>query len=173
MDNTPVTTAEMLRRMQNGWDEFQAYIKTLTPQQLTGPTDAAGWTAKDHLIHLAIWEGGVEALMSGQSRQAFMGVDDATWKSDWHADDFFSINDGIYKRNKAKSLDEVLTTLRDVHQRMVKTVGGLSDADLLRPYNSFDPASQSTTPIWRLIVGDTFGHYAEHRPWIEAIVAGA
>jgi hypothetical protein len=171
MDNTPVTTGELLRRMQNGWEDFQAYLKTLTPEQLTKPTDAAGWRVQDHIIHLAVWEGGVEALLSGQSRQAFMGVDDTTWKSDWHADDFFSINDGIFRRNQQKSLEDVLMTFQNVHERMMKTVAGLSNTDLLRSYNSFDPTSQSTTPIWRLIAGDSFGHYEEHRPWIEAIVS--
>jgi hypothetical protein len=170
MDNTPVTTSELLRRIQNGWDAFQAYLKTLMPEQLTQPTDAAGWAAKDHIIHLAVWEDGIEALLSGQSRQARMGVDDVTWKADWHADDFFAINDGIYKRNKDKSLDEVLVTFKTVHVRLVNTVSKLSDADLMRP--SFDPVSPSTHTVMRLIAGNTFEHYEEHHPWIEAIVSG-
>lgn len=170
MDNTPVTTAEMLRRMQDGWDAFQVYLKTLTPEQLMQPTDVAGWAAKDHIIHLAVWEDGIEALLSGQSRQARMDVDDATWKADWHADNFFAINDGIYKRNKDKSLNEVLATFKVVHERLVNTVSKLSDADLMRP--SFDPVSPSTHKIVELIAGNTFGHYEEHRPWIKAIVSG-
>ena len=73
MDNTPVTTREMLRRLQNGWDNFQAYLKTLTPDQLTQHKDAGGWRIQDHVMHLAVWEDGMEALLSGQSRQARMG----------------------------------------------------------------------------------------------------
>src|SRR5258706_3915146 len=166
MDNTPVTTGELLRRMQNGWDEFQAYLKTLTPEQLTLPSDAAGWTAKDHIMHLAVWEDGIEALLGGKSRQARMGVDDATWKSDWQADQYFRINDVIFQQHKNKSLDEVLTAFNSIHERMIKTVGALADADLMCPYNSYDPQSKSENPVFGSIVGNTFGHYEEHRPWI-------
>ncbi|MEO8606247.1 MAG: DinB family protein [Chloroflexota bacterium] len=173
MDNTPVTTAEILRRMQNGWDELQAYLKTLTPEQLTRPKDAAGWAAKDHIMHLVVWEDGMEALLSGQSRQARMGISDATWQLDWHADNYFHINDEIFQQRKNKSLDAVLATFDPVQARMVKTVGALSDADLMRPYNSYDTQSKSENPVFGSIVGNTFGHYEEHRPWIEAIVKGA
>ncbi len=172
MDNTPSTTAELLRRIQDGWDAFQAYLSTLTPKQLTQPTDAAGWRVQDHVMHLVIWEDGIVAVLNGQSRQARMGVDDATWKSDWHADDFFTINDGIFQRNKSKSVDEVLAAFKDVHQRMMKAVGALSESDLMRPYNSFVQESKNANPIWGVIASDTYEHYAEHRPWIEAIVAG-
>lgn len=168
-DNTPVTTAEMLRRIQAGWDDLQAYLSTLTPQQLTQSTDAAGWTIKDHVRHLAVWEDGIEALISGQSRRERMGVDMETWDSDWDADDFFHINDVIYRQHKNKSLDAVFAEYKSIHERFIKTVGSLSDADLMRPYKSFDSTSSNQTPIFQLIVGDSFGHYAEHRPWIEAI----
>lgn len=168
-DNTPVTTAEMLRRIQVGWDDLQAYLSTLTPEQLTQPSDAAGWTIKDHYRHLAVWEDGIEALISEQSRRERMGVDVETWDSDWHADDFFHINDVIFHQHKDKSLDTVLAEYQTIHQRFIKTVGSLSDADLMRPYKSFDASSGNETPIFQLIVGDSFGHYAEHRPWMQAI----
>jgi hypothetical protein len=170
MDNTPVTTAEMLRQMQAGWDELQAYVKRLTPEQLTTPTDAGGWTAKDHIIHLAVWADGVEARLIDDSRQARMGISDATWKSDWKVDDFFSINDEIFRQHKNESLDAVLMTFKTVHEQIANSVSKLSDADLMRP--SFDPVSPSTHTIASLIAGNTFGHYAEHRPWIAAIVDG-
>lgn len=170
-DNTPVTTAEMLRRLKAGWDDLTAYIDTLTPQQFTQPTDAAGWTIKDHIMHLSIWEDGIEALLSGQSRRERMGVDVATWDSDWEADDYFHLNDVIYQQHKNKSLDEVLPASKSIHERFVKTVGSMSDADLMRPYNTYDSSSATQSPIFGSIVGNSSGHYAEHRPWMEAIAA--
>ena len=62
-DNPDVSTAELLSRTKLGWDSLQAYIKSLTPEQLTVPTDPAGWTVKDHLIHLAVWEDGIVAVL--------------------------------------------------------------------------------------------------------------
>ena len=34
------TQSELLARMESGWNDFQAYLATLTPEQMTGPTDA-------------------------------------------------------------------------------------------------------------------------------------
>jgi hypothetical protein len=50
----------------------------------------------------------------------------------------------------------------------------LTDADLLRTYDSFQPddaAADDPRLIWERIVGNTFGHYAEHQVWIEAWLA--
>src|SRR5438876_657542 len=73
------TTKELLKRMQDGWNNFQAYLKTLSDDQMTKPVDDVGWTVKDHLVHLAACEDGIAALMSGNSGWERMNVDQATW----------------------------------------------------------------------------------------------
>ncbi|MBC7872040.1 MAG: hypothetical protein H7Y09_14435, partial [Chitinophagaceae bacterium] len=49
----------------------------------------------------------------------------------------------------------------------------LSDADLMRPYNYYQPESAQAAPIIDRIAGNTFGHYEEHIPWMQAIVEGS
>ena len=144
------TKAEALEAMQTGWDEFNAYLDSLSEQQLTQPTDAAGWTAKDHVIHLAVWEAGVIGIFAGQNQMRTMGVDDPeAWeKGDWDA-----INAVIYAQNKDLSLAEVRQRFRDIHERLLALVQSLTDEDLQRPYNSYLPDSPDTDP----------GH--EHRWW--------
>lgn len=168
-DETPVNKAELLARIQQGWDEFNAYLDTLTEQQLTIPTDAAGWTAKDHVMHLAVWEGGVLALLRGQSRHGYMEVDEDTWQSR----DFDRINAVIQQRHRDKSPADVVTALREVHQQMVEKLQSLTDEDLLRPYHHYDPTSTQDRPVINWIMSDTYEHYAEHTPWIAAIVSRA
>jgi hypothetical protein len=168
---TPTTTAELLRRIQAGWDDFHAYLKTLDEADFTLNADAAGWTAKDHIIHLSVWEDGIDALLSGESRRERMGVDSETWASDWHADGFFRINDVIYQQHKDKSLQEVMDRFKRVHEALVKQISALSDQDLRRPYRSFVSESKNETPIVDVIISDTYGHYSQHREWIEQIIA--
>lgn len=168
-DNPEVSTAELLSRMKRGWDSLQTYIQSLTPEQLTVPTDPVGWTVKDHLIHLAVWADGIAAVLEGADRLERMGVTPETWATD----DFDIINAVIQQRHRDMSLDAVLQTLADVHQRLVARIEALSDADLLRPYKYFAPASTSEGAIIWSIVGNSYGHYAEHIPWMDAIVYGA
>lgn len=169
MTDAPVMTkSELLAKMRDGWTGFNAYVKSLSAEQLTKPKDAVGWTARDHLVHLVAWEDGITALLDKQSQRDFMQVDEATWKTG----DFDKINAVIQQRFKDVPLDRVLERLEEAHQRLFSKVQSMSDADLQLPYKHFAPHSQRENPIIGWIQGNSYDHYAEHRPWIEAIVAG-
>ncbi|MBL8162006.1 MAG: maleylpyruvate isomerase N-terminal domain-containing protein, partial [Anaerolineae bacterium] len=51
-DEQRLTKAEVLHNMDDGWQSFEAYLRTLSDEQMTVPKDAVGWTVKDHLTHL-------------------------------------------------------------------------------------------------------------------------
>lgn len=165
-EENEITLANLLRRIERGWNDLQAYLGALSDEQLKTPTDAAGWTAKDHLIHLALWEDGVYALLEGKSQQEGMGLDQATWKQGVD-----HINAVIQRRYHDLALDEVLRTFRQSHERLVNKIKSMTDEDLLRPYRYYDTTSDREQPVIGWIAGDTFEHYAEHKPWIAAIVS--
>lgn len=158
--------------MQRGWQEFSAYLKTLSEEQMTARTDAVGWTVKDHLAHIAVWANGIDAMLGGDSRHEAMGIDLETWRHMMKTKDFDRINGLIQQRHKGKSLDEVFTMLHDAHQRLVEKVQAMSEEDLKLPYRHFQAESNSEVPIIDYIMAETYEHYAEHKPWIEAITAG-
>ena len=168
-DDINVTKAELLSRIQQGWNDFQAYLATLTPEQKTGPTDAAGWSVKDHVMHLAVWEKGIVALLNHEDRREAMGLDEAAWESH----DYDIMNGVIRDREAGRTLDEVMQVFRDVHGQLVARIGAMSDAEINRPYSDYADDPGNDNPVVGYIVGNTFEHYAEHQPWIEAIVASA
>ncbi len=168
-DSQAVSVAELLRRMENGWTAFQSYLKTLSDDQLTKRTDAQGWTVKDHLSHLVVWEDGINAFLTKQPRAAAMGLDEQTFASH----DFDKMNAVIQQHWKDRSLADVLKAFQEVHQALMNKIRMLKDEDLVRPYRDFQPVSSSDSPMYATIVGNTYGHYEEHRPWIEAIVRGS
>lgn len=160
-----VTIDNLKMLMERGWEDLQAYINTLTEEQLTQPTDAAGWTVKDHLIHLAVWEDGMIALLDHKPRYERMGVP----KEVWNSDDVDVINDVIYQKHKDTPLAEVQATFQQVHDRLMAKIRTLTTEDILRPDKYYNPESNSDDPVVGRIAGNTFGHYEEHKPWMEAI----
>ncbi len=166
-DEHPMNKTELLAKIEQGWNDFNAYLITLTPPQVTVPTDAAGWTALDHVIHIADWEKGVLAMLNKQDRPAAMGVDKTTWDEQ----DFDKINDVLQKNSQDKTMEQARTHVMDVHQAFVDKIKSMSNEDLQRPYKYYQPESDQEAPVIRWIQMNTYEHYAEHMPWIAAIAA--
>src|SRR5258706_8884786 len=117
-DQIEVSTREMLKRMEAGWNSFQTYLNTLTDDQMTTLQDEVGWTVKDHLTHLALWEDGVAATLQGKSRPERMGIDQATLASH----DYDKMNGIMRLQHLDKTLPQVRQMLADAHQRLVDAV---------------------------------------------------
>lgn len=166
--STENTVTDLLQNIETSWDKLQSYIDSLSEAQLTEPTDAAGWTAKDHLIHIATWEDTLNALLEGKPQWENIGVDKALWFSG----DVDKINAIVQKRDQHMSLSEVRQKHQEVHQRLMSRIALLSDADLKRPIKDYQPESPRTHPILRALISDTYEAYDEHTPWIAAIVSG-
>src|SRR3972149_1489720 len=152
---------QLLKRMNDGFRDFMAYVNTLSEADFITNTDAAGWTAKDHVMHLAVWEGGMWALLNHQSRREYMGIDQAAWEGH----DYDEMNAIIQQQHRDKPLGEVLQTFRDAHRRMVVKIESLADEDLQRPYDHYQPGAGRDAPVIGWIIGNTYEHYARHRPW--------
>lgn len=161
---------ELARRLEEARAALERTIAPLSDTQLiaTGPPD--GWSVKDHLAHLTAWEAGIAAMLQQQPRYPAMGVDEETaYQSDEE-----TLNAVIHERTRGRPLGEVWNGLRDTQRRLDDTLGALSDEDLQRTYSHYqpqEPGEDSGAPIIGWIAGNTYEHYEEHLPWIEALIA--
>ena len=94
-----ISKTDLLARTHSSWEALNAFVATLDDRQRTQLTDAAGWTVKDHLMHLAVWEDGVWAMLNRRDRAAHMGVPAEVWAR-W---DFDEINAVIQARHRERS----------------------------------------------------------------------
>ncbi len=163
----PRTTAALLDRIQAAWSELEQTVATLSEAQLTTELDAQGWSAKDHLVHITTWEQSLLALLQGRDRRQAIGLEGG---EHGEIDD---VNAEIYRRNRHRTLQDVMVTFRGFHQEVVAAITALSDADLFKPYSHYQPQDPpfEAAPVIGWIVGNTYEHYLEHASWIRGLSA--
>ncbi len=162
-----LTKAELLTNIQESWNTLHAYLGSLSEAQLVGRTDAAGWTVKDHVIHMATWEADMCVLLAGHCRWEALNIDKALLL----ADDFDTINGILQQRYQRLSLADALAMLQDNHRRLMEALEPLSDDDLKRAYRAYQPDSSLEYPVFGWIKGCTYQHFAEHLGWIKTLAA--
>ena len=159
---------ELLTKMSEGYAEFTAYLRALTPEQPSVLTDAVGWTIKDHVMHAATWEDSVWALLTKQPRAEVMGVDPALIDA-W---DVEGINAAVQARTHGLPFAEVMRRFATIHQRLMAQMAVSTDAEINAPLVDYLPEvgeNYRNEPIYLYIAGNTYEHYEEHRPWLDAI----
>jgi hypothetical protein len=164
--------AELIEAMQAGWERLQAFIDSYSEEQLVTKKDAAGWTAKDHLMHLAVWEGSMIAVMDKQPRWEYMQVPEDVWAT-LDTGSYDEVNEVIRKKHAGLSLSEVRGELAKRHGQFIQRVEARPAEDMQLPYSHFLPAaSDENHPLIGYLSGNSFDHYDEHMPWMRAIVEG-
>jgi acyl-CoA-binding protein len=159
-----VTAIELRERIENSHRELTA-VADATGLAATGPD---GWTVKDHLVHIAVWEHSLLALIEGRDRLAAMGLQ--------HVEDEGSdaVNDLVWKMHRDDAPAEALSYFRESHEQLMTALVKLSSDDLQRGYAHYQPHTagdpDDDKPVLGWVVGNTYEHYEEHIGWIKQLV---
>lgn len=164
----PKDKDELVRYIAEGYEEVNALIGSLTGDELNRP-GGEGWSIKDHLAHLAAWEAGIVALLNRQPRWDAMGLSEEIVENN----DETSMNDLVHERVTRLSADEVRAWFADVHTAMLDTLSRLTTEDVLRPYADYEVGTRGRANqqmVASSIIGNTYGHYAEHLEWMRQLL---
>lgn len=167
----PQDKATLLARLATVHKRVEQTIATLSPTQLTALCDQQGWSVKDHLAHLVVWERATVYLLQKLPRYAGLGIDEATYLR-YDGDNLNAI---LHERTRSWSLETVLAAFRRVHQDLALVLAGLSDDDLRQPYSHFqpdEPREDGGAPVLAWVAGIA-DHQEEHLGWICRIASAA
>ena len=152
------TAASALARFEDAWAGLDKTVQGLSDHELTEPRDPAGWSAKDHLMHVAVWEQALLAKLDGRPRHQALGLDaDTDGSEDWDG-----MNAQIFAATRGRSLRDVLTTLRTTHAKTRSEIAAIANG-----------ASSDSAESFLADVPGYAEHYEQHCGWIRELVGHA
>lgn len=167
-DDYPTTMEEVCAYLERSRSALLAVVEPRSDEEITrlGPE---GWSVKDHLAHLAVWERSMTAVLTGRDKAEALGVPPEVLASPGYDD----TNEIIRARWAGASRAEVVEMLARTRRELLATLGGMTYDDLMKPYAHYQPGSpEKTDPVAYWLAGNTWEHDDEHRPWIEGLLEG-
>lgn len=167
-----LTRDALLDEIARAWAELNYALDRLTPEQLSGPTDANGWRVQDHLSHMGAWHNWARLRMQGRPSWEGLGVTEA----DVHSGDTDIVNAAIRARHAKKTPAEARAFLTETHDLLVALIAGLDEAALPLPFRALgpdEPPDRVIPPASHIIYESSAGHYREHLEWLRGYKFGA
>jgi hypothetical protein len=161
----PRDRTELLAAVAVSWRAYRHVLDELSDEQWEGPTDAQGWTIKDHVAHVTAWENVVvEVFRSGVPPFATLQIPEA----DWIERGFASATDLIYAQTSGQSLRRAMRNRDATHVRLVAILEGLTEDELRQPF--MDSRSRDgERPVLAAMMEYLVDHYDKHRREIAAM----
>jgi hypothetical protein len=140
---------ELLRAEAEGWEELQALLDALAPDLLERPgVNAEGWAVRDLMWHVAFWCADATRALNDIAEGRFDRV-----REPYGAAEVDRVNDREFERSRRMDANEVRAELHRARVAMLERFGAL-------------PELTADADEWFEESGP--GHYAEHRPELEA-----
>jgi hypothetical protein len=168
MTDVVMSKAQLMTKFERAWNALQSTLDEANDADLTSKTDAAGWSGKDHLAHLADWANSVLVMVrDGRPQWEGLGIDKELFDTGGYDEQ----NEVIRQQSVDLPLKKVRSQLTDVHKEIVRILEGMSDSDLMRPCSDFVAGGQDVEIVHKLN-GNGPDHYDEHRAYIAKILKG-
>jgi len=125
----PTNKKQLLTAMQSEHEALEKALETLTPEAMTATSRVTKWSIKDVLAHLSAWED----MCLGWYTAGLQGKTPALPAEGFNWAQIPALNKQIMEKHRDRSLEEILKQFRATYRRMLKTVGGIGEADMFTP----------------------------------------
>lgn len=166
-----LTRDALLDEIGRTWATLNDALDALTPEQLSGPTDANGWRVQDHLSHMGAWHNWARLRIQGRPSWEGLGITE----DDVRSGDTDTANAAIRARHADKTPAEARAFLNETHDLLVAMVAGMDDAALPQPFRALgpdEPPDRVIPPASHIIYESTAEHYREHLGWLQSYEFG-
>lgn len=156
----PGSKEELMADIRREWKRLMDVVAKLDEQKMTTP-DEGGWSPKDNLAHLSEWMNSMMGyhIDKRPAHEVMRLTEEQT--RDW---DMEVINPVLFERNKDRSIEDVMHELKQTYETVLAKLDAMSFEDLMKPRHANDPEKR---PLLLWVIGDTSGHFAEHREVIK------
>ncbi len=150
-----LSKAETIEKIIQSRKHLKNLLGRLSPMQFLVPAEDNGWTIKDILFHLVVWENRMIRWLGMLQKGEVPEIrnPDFTWA------DLDRLNQITYDAHKDLAFEEALHSFFDLESHMLESVKRIEPHQYNKEY--FD-----------IIAANTFLHYDEHTPAILRIVKG-
>jgi hypothetical protein len=159
MNDQEFSKQNLLAKISAGRDEFETTLARVPEQETQTPILHDGWSVQDVLGHLVFWEESVVSrlniLRAGQRPDPVVDID--------------ALNAQILADFHRLPLDEVRRREREAYRQILAMVESATDEELFEP-GYFSGTNDNPFIAW--IAGNTWGHYEEHLPELQAWLDG-
>ena len=158
--DAPGDKQDLIQRIRDERDGFGTLLSNLSEAEMVIPLKGDGWSVKDHVAHIVVWEKRLVEWLNVIERgevpqQLPPGM---TW------DDLDRWNEQTFEENRKRELNEVLADFNRFAEEVVQVVEAAPE-DLLMGADSL--TWRSGSPLWEMVAANTFWHYPEHRDAIK------
>ena len=158
--DTPKDKQDLIQKIRDERERLRVLLGNLSENEMLIPLGEDGWTVKDHVAHIVIWEKRVVEWLNVVERgevpqQLPPGM---TW------DDLDRWNAQTFEENRKRELKEVLADFSEFTDEVVQVVETIAE-ELLMIADSL--AWRSGSPLWEMVAANTYWHYPEHRETIK------
>ena len=163
---TMADKTDLVRHVLDAWNEFRAFTDALPDVEWTTNTDPAGWTVKDHVVHVTAWdEADIAVTFQGVTKQQALSLSDDAWMSlDWDM-----MNAEIRDHHLGDSVAQVRANQQPVFEQILSIIEGFSDQELAS-FMEVPGLSRGEHPLRDDLYHNFPYHYREHLGYIQQIV---